>query len=591
MNLEHIETDILVVGGGGAGFRAAIAACEKGARTVLLSKGPLARCGASPMAGADFTLDGNSMNKLGREGDPNDSMEKVFNDIISQGYFLNNQKLVEQYVKTAPRLLSDLITYGLEILMSDQRMIYTHGTHIMDVLLKKAREAGVKLVEDIMLLDLLTKDGKVTGGIGLDIRSGKFIKYSAGAVIMATGGWHKAFWPNTGMRDLSGEGIAMASRAGATIGNMEFVTFCCNVMYEPPMWLGSLAPYLTSLICGGKLTNNKGEDILVKYDPELVKIGTSTEWNKSFVSYACCKEMRDGNAGPNGGVYYSRGPVPWDMFKMVCEFMFPNWKYKALDLATWGAMLEQDTPIEVGPAVEFFDGGIVINERMETSLEGLYAAGECTLGAFGSNRVFSAITEMLVHGLDAGENAAAYALKHKAIPLDEREAANLAEAYQKPLSQKDGLRPAEVRREVQIRAHRHLGPIRNETELKELLEFLQVVKNYKLPNLCTTGKGHVYNKEWLDAIELKNILFLLEASTRSALARTESRGVHIREDHLYTDNDNWLKESQVNYRNGLIEISHRPVTVTSMKPPTGRLPYLEMMKKMMQMHSDTGGKH
>jgi len=110
MNLEHIETDILVVGGGGAGFRAAIAACEKGARTVLLSKGPLARCGASPMAGADFTLDGNSMNKLGREGDPNDSMEKVFNDIISQGYFLNNQKLVEQYVKTAPRLLSDLIT-------------------------------------------------------------------------------------------------------------------------------------------------------------------------------------------------------------------------------------------------------------------------------------------------------------------------------------------------------------------------------------------------------------------------------------------------------------------------------------------------
>ena len=589
--IEHVETDVLIVGGGGAGFRAAIAACEKGARTMLLSKGPLARCGASPMAGADFTIDGNSMSKLGREGDPNDSMEKVFNDIVSQGYFLNNQKLVEQYSRTAPRLLSDLMAYGLEILMSDQRMIYAHGTHIMDVLLKKAMKAGVKLVEDLMLLDLLTTDGRGSGALGLDIKTGQFISYSAGAVIMATGGWHKAFWPNTGMRDLSGEGIAMASRAGATIGNMEFVTFCCNVMYEPPMWMGSIAPYLTSLICGGQLTNSKGDDILATYDPELVKTGTSTEWNKSFVSYASSKEIRQGNAGQNGGVFYSRGTASWDMFKMVCEFMFPNWKYKALDLAPWAKMLEQDKPIEVGPAVEFFDGGIIVNERFESNIEGLYAAGECALGTFGSNRVFSAITEMLVQGLDAGENAAAFALRNRAAPLDEKAVSRIVESAEQPLSRKEGLPPGAVRREVQVKAHRYLGPIRNQQELQDFLGYLQVVKKEKLPYVGTVSKGHIYNKEWLDAIELENILYLLEASTLSALARTESRGVHIREDHFYTDNDNWLKESLVQNKNGRFEISHRPVTITSMTPPTGRLPYLEMMKKIMQMHSDTGGKH
>jgi len=591
MNLKRVETDVLVVGGGGAGFRAAIASKEKGTDTVLLSKGPLARCGASPMAGADFTLDGNSMNKLGREGDPNDSMGKVFNDIVSQGYFLNNQRLVDQYVKTAPRLLNDLMAYGLEILMSDQRMIYAHGTHIMDVLLKKAREAGVKLFEDVMLLNLLTVDGRVSGALGLDIKSGQFISFNTRAVIMATGGWHKAFWPNTGMRDLSGEGIAMASRAGATIGNMEFVTFCCNVMYEPPMWMGSIAPYLTGLICGGKLTNSKGDDILASYDPDLVKTGTSTEWNKSFVSYASSREIRQGNAGQNGGVYYSRGQVSWDMFKMVCEFMFPNWKYKALDLAPWAKMLEEDRPIEVGPAVEFFDGGIVVNERFESSIEGLYAAGECALGTFGANRVFSAITEMLTQGLDAGENAAAYALRNKAAPINEKVIGRMVESAEKPLSRNEGLTPGAVRREVQVKAHRYLGPIRNQRELQDFLEFLQSVRKEKLPYLSTVSKGHVYNKEWLDAIELENILYLLEASTRSALARTESRGVHIREDHFYTDNDNWLKESLVQYKNGRFEISHRPVTITSMTPPTGRLPYLEMMKKMMQMHSDTGGKH
>ncbi len=588
---RKIETDVLVVGGGGAGFRAAIAAREKGAKVTLLSKGPLARCGASPMAGADFTLDGKSMNELGRDGDPGDSKEKCFNDIVTQGYYLNNQKLVQQYLDRAPRLMKDIMDYGTEIKLSDERMIYIVGTQLMDMLLKRARAVGVDLLEDVMLLELTTTGGKVTGGLGLDISTGNFISFECKSVIMATGGWHKAFWPNTGMRDLSGEGIAMAHRAGADIGNMEFITFACNVMYEPPIWRGSIAPYLVSLICGGKLTNNRGEDILAPYDPLIVERGTATEWNKSFISYATMKEVRAGNGFANGGVHYSRGDAPWEFVKLMAAFMFPNWKYKAIDLSEWGRMLENDEPIEVGPAVEYFDGGILVDERFATGVEGLYAAGECTRGAFGSNRVFSAITEMLVHGFDAGENAAEYALKSSSAGLNEKTLKEIQARVEEPLIRKKGLNIPQVRRRIQERAHRQLGPIRNEDELKDFIGFLESVKKDELPKLSTTSKSRIYNKEWIDALELDNIVYLLEAAARSALARTESRGVHYREDFPYTDNDSWLQESVVKYRDGAFEIGKRPVTVTTMTPPKGKMPYLDMMKKMMESRSDTGGKH
>jgi succinate dehydrogenase/fumarate reductase flavoprotein subunit len=586
-----IETDVLVVGGGGAGFRAAIAAREKGARVVLLSKGPMARCGASPMAGADFTLDGTSMNKLGREGDPNDTMEKVFNDIVTQGYYLNNQILVEQYVQRAPRLLKDLLDWGIDVKMSDERMIFTSGTGIMDVLLRKALAVGVECIEDIMLLDLLVQDGKVTGALGLDVRQGEFVVIKTKSVVMATGGWHKAFWPNTGMRDLSGEGIAMAHRAGADIGNMEFITFCCNIMYEPPMWRGSLAAYMLSMICGGQLTNNKEEDILADYDPYILKVGTSTEWNKSLISHVSALQNRQGKAHKNGGVHYRRGDVSWDFMKMVAAFVFPEWKYKAMNLEKWGNMLEANEPIEVGPAVEYFEGGIVINNRFETAIEGVYAAGECALGVFGANRVFSAITEMLVHGLDAGENAALFAAVSSVTDIDQKMINELEERYLDPIRRKDGTKPSVLRREIQEKAHAHLGPIRNAVELQQFLDYLLRVKKDNLPYLATDSKERTYNKEWIDAIEVYNLVHLLEASVKSALCRKESRGVHFREDYAFTDNDNWLRESVVKLNNGDLTVEHRPVTATSMTLPSGNVPYFEMMKKMMESHSDTGGKH
>jgi succinate dehydrogenase/fumarate reductase flavoprotein subunit len=588
---KTIGTEVLVVGGGGAGFRAAIGAREAGAKTLLLSKGPLARCGASPMAGADFTLDGRSLHKLGFPGAPDDTEEKFFNDIVTQGYYLNNQKLVEQYIRNAPARLKELLDWGIKVVFSEERAIFTSGLSLMDALLRRARETGVGLLEDTFLIDLLVEDGRIAGGLGLDIRTGDLIHFRAKAVVMATGGWHKAFWPNTGMRDLSGEGIAMAHRAGADIGNMEFITFCCNVLLSPPVWRGSIATYITSLLSGGELTNSRGEKFLEKYDPYVVEKGTSMEWNKGFVSFATLKEVREGKGTPNGGVYYGKGGVPWEIFEKKSADIFPNWKYKAMDLTEMAEALKNDGRVEVGPAVEYFDGGIVVNERFETPVPGLYAAGECALGPFGSNRVCSAITEMLVHGADAGKNAGDYARKMKEIPVASSALQRLQEIAEAPLKRGKGLRPAPVRRRVQEMAHKSLSPIRNAKELSAFLEFLDRVNKEEIPSLTATSQSRIYNKEWVDALELANMIHLLKAAAQSALFRTESRGVHYREEYPDTDNDHWLKESLVKFKAGALQVQVRPVTVTALTPPQGKVPFLEMMKEMMKSRSEIGGHH
>jgi succinate dehydrogenase/fumarate reductase flavoprotein subunit len=591
MVARTMETDVLVVGGGGAGFRAAIGAREKGARATLLSKGPLARCGASPMAGADFTLDGKALSELGRPGAPDDSKEKVFNDIVTQGFFLNNQRLVEQYIRQAPARLKELLDWGLGIMLSDERAVFTSGLGLMDVLLKRARAADVDLLEDVMLIDLVIQEGMVTGALALDVRKGDFIHIATKAVVMATGGWHKAFWPNTGMRDLSGEGMVIAHRAGADLGNMEFITCCCNVLLEPPMWRGSLATYIIGMLAGHKLTNNRGETFLDGYDPYTVSTGTSTEWNKSFVSYATSKEVREGRGLPRGGVHFSRGDIPWENYELYCSVVFPNWKYKALDLTELGRRFKENEPIEVGPVVEYFDGGIIVDETFATAVTGLFAAGECTLGLFGANRVFSAITEMLVHGADAGWNASEYARGAKVPAPDAERLAEKRRKAEQPLERKGDLRPAAVRRRVQEMAQGCLGPIRTGQELTAFLQEIRRVKQEELPLLATTSKGRCYNKEWLDALELEHMLDLLEFAAASALQRTESRGVHFREDHPDTDNDHWLRESVVKRTDTGFQLTTRPVCATSLTPPGGVTPYLDMIKRMMESHSDIGGHH
>lgn len=588
---QNIKTDVLIIGGGGAGFRAAIGAREKGAHTLLLSKGPLARCGATPMAGADFTLDGLSLSRMGFPGEPEDNREKFLNDMLTHGFFINNQKLCEQYINNAPLRLQELLDWGWNIVESEERAVVGSGIGIMDALLKQAKKQGVVFMEDIFVLDLIVQDKQVIGALGLDIKAGQLISFEARSVVIATGGWHKAFEPNTGMRDLSGDGIAMAHRAGALIGNMEFITFCPNILYEPPNCKGSLAPYIFHYACGGCLTNSSGEAFLKKYDPLVYEVGTITEWNKCFISFASAVEARAGKTTPVGGVFYSLGNVSYEEFEKKAAPYMPKWKYKALDLSGIASRLRAGGKIEVGPAVEYFDGGIVVDEQFKTNLDGLFAAGECVLGPFGANRVFAAITEMLVHGADAGQNAADFAGSVKQESMDRDALSDAVQNAIAPLERNSTKSPVELRQAVQKKAHKCLSPVRNHEELIEFIEFINNIKQVELPNLGVTSKSLLYNKAWLDVLELKNMVHLLGISAQSAIARTESRGVHYREDFPNTDNNFWLKESISKWSNDEIIIDYRPVTVTHTQLPTGVDSYVDALKQMMASHSDIKGGH
>ena len=591
MDTKAIETDVLVIGGGGAGLRAAIGAAEKGATTMLISKGPVARSGASLLAGADLTLDGRSLHELGFPGEPSDTKDKFFNDIVTQGFYLSNQKFVEFYVENAPKRVKELLDLGIKVSFSEERAIFTSGLSILSVLLKRAKEIGVETMDDVMLIDLLTKNGKISGALALDIRTGDLITFRSKSIVLATGGWHKAYSPNAGSRELSGDGVAAAYRAGVELANMEFVTFCCNVLLWPPKWQGIIFPYLLHLLIGGKLVNNKGEDFLSKYDPVVVKFGTSMEWNKSFVSVATALEVLEGRGSPHGGVYYEVGDMSWKEFESHVTKYYPNWKYKRIDFSELGKMLKDGKPVEVGPAAEYFEGGIVVSEKFETTIPGLYAAGECTASLFGANRVAAATTEMLVEGAIAGESAAEYAKKVDMPEIDEKQIEKLMEKALNPLKRKDGVKPAELKKRIQRMAHEKLGPVRKREGIEELIRFIEVVKEKELPKLYVSSKNRKYNKEWIETLELENVIQILELSAKSALMRTESRGVHYRLDRPYTDNNNWLKEIIIKKVNNKIDLTTRPVTVTKLPLPRGVIPYIEMMKKVMEAHSEIGGHH
>jgi len=586
-----IDSGVLVVGGAGAGLRAAIGAKEKGVRVTLISKGPVARSGASLLAGADLTLDGKSLHELGFPGELRDTKQKFFKDIVTQGFYLNNQRLVEIYVEDAPKRVKELLDWGIKVSFSEERAIFTSGSSILSALLRRAKEIGVETMDDIMLIGLLTKNGKVSGALGLGIKTGDLIVFRSKAVVLATGGWHKAYSPNAGSRELSGDGHAAAYRAGAKLANMEFVTFCCNVLLWPPKWRGIIFPYLLHLLVGGKLVNSKGDDFLSKYDPTIVKVGTSMEWNKSFVSIATTLEVLEGRGSPHGGVYYEADDMIWEEFESRVTGHYPNWKYKGIDFSELGEMLKGRKPVEVGSAAEYFEGGIAVNEKFETSIPGLYAAGECTASLFGSNRVAAATTEMLVEGAIAGESAAEYVKKVEMPEIDERQVERLKEKALNPLKREGEVKPADLKNHIQRMAHEKLGPIRNREGVEEFIQFMETVKKNELPKLYTSSKSRRYNKEWIEALELENIVQILEISAKSALTRTESRGVHYRSDYPHTDNDNWLKEIIVKRVDDEIHTTTRAITVTKLPPPGGVVPYMEMMKKMMEAHSEIGGHH
>lgn len=572
-NSESHVTDVLVVGGEGAGLRAAIEASDKGARTTLVSKGRIGKSGATMLAGADITLDGKSASKIGLPGNENDSPEKFFRDILIQGYHLNNQKLVEAYVRDASARTKEMIDWGMKYVWDGKRAVISQGIEIDRVLVDQVRKRPITVMEDVYITNLLTQGNTVVGAFGLDIKHGVFVVLRSKAVVIATGGWQRAYSFTSAPEGLTGDLHAAAFRAGADLVNMEMVTFCPNAILWPPAFRGDIFPYLLVEMFGDMLDKH-GQPYLREYDQRIFKIATTTEWNKLIFCIASTRVVKSGNGSPGGGTYYSIKAVPSNIIEEG-EKLFPGWKWLKTNYSDLIKWLREGNAVEVAPAAHYMESGIRVNEFAATTLKGLYAAGECSGGLFGANRVASAITQILVQGGIAGASAAEHAKKTSLEEPDQEQLRVIEARLVEPFERKTGVRPFELKRKIQRIADNHLWVIRDGAGLKQAVDELESIARNDLPRVAIQAQPRTYSKEWIDFMQVRSLLVVLEASARSALMRKESRGVHYRSDYPETDNNHWLREIVVRQVGGRMTLKPSPVVVTKTRLPRGKFGFEE----------------
>jgi len=352
---------------------------------------------------ADVECDGNSLYNMGfPEAGKDDSKDAWFEEIVHQGMFLNNQKLVEIYVDDAPDRVRELIDWGVKVSrLESERGISISSRELLDVLMRKVTESGVESESNVEAVDILVTDGRVSGVLGINVVTGDYVVYTAKTVILATGGWHSLYPFTSGSTDLTGDGQAMAYRAGAELINMEMVTFCPNTVLTPRRYQGSIVPYILHTTGYGHLLNKKGEEFLDRYfDREVMDLALHTEWNKLLVSFAESKEI-EGEGTENGGLYFSMKHCPNEVFERIGQEI-PGLKQSYQDMMD---RLESGYSLEVAPGAECFEGGIKVNEKYETTVPGLYAAGETTGHFYGTAPNAVSALRALVFGKIAGREA------------------------------------------------------------------------------------------------------------------------------------------------------------------------------------------
>ena len=574
-----LKTDVLIIGSEGVGARAAIAAQENGANVLIVTKGRMGKSGATVTAVAGFAIGGRAIRDvLGLPGDTEDSPEAFFEDIILEGKHINNQKLVELVVDEGPLRIKELMDWGMKLRAHDSRIgghrfsrcVSTSGRQIINTLKRKVKQyGGIRVIEDMMVTDLLTLEGQVIGAVGLDLRKGEFVVISAKAVMLATGGGQMVYPIQTAPEELTGDGQSMAYRAGAELIDMEMVQYHpCNFI-SPPAWKGIGFPF--TIGPGGGLRNtwllNKwGERFMDKWDPERMENST-----RDTLSIAIMTEVLEGRGSPHGGAFLSFAHLPQNLIDYFGEWFHllgPDWHFGGFKFKNLIEDVKKGYAIEVVPACHFFMGGIRINENCETNLAGLFAIGEVAGGCHGANRLSDvALTEIFVHGAIGGKEAALYAKKTEHTKVNVRQVKELEGKLLQPLLRKSGISPFEVKKRIQDLAWQKAGVIRTSTSLTQALEEIQRIKTETLPQINCKAKEREYNREWMEAIQLENLLTTLECITQSALLRTESRGAHYRKDSPEIDNKHWLQDTILQNVGGQMRISQSPVVVTRWAVP------------------------
>jgi succinate dehydrogenase/fumarate reductase flavoprotein subunit len=572
-----LKADIVIIGSEGAGARAAVEVARHGMKPLLLTKGKIGRSGATVTAMADFEVDSKSaVEVLGLKGDIRDSKEKFFEDTLISGGYLSNQKMLERHVNDIPEIAKEMMDKGMKVAQeldhaagqTYPRSVMTTGPEFMRILIKMCKEENVAVYEHFMATDLVKKDGRVIGVVGLDLSTGEFVEIGAKAIIMATGGGMQMYPYSTAPDELTGDGHAMAFRAGVSFIDLEMIQFMGCTMMTPPAVEGQgfgygLCADINPLDCW--LLNKFGTRFMADKDPIHKEHVT-----RDKLAVGMMTEVFEGRGSEHGGIYVSVSHLP----KQIVD-NYPQSKnvpYLSKDWEMFGFSYKQimeeakaGKALEMGVASHFFCGGIKVDENGYSGIPGFYAAGEVTGGTEGGNRISgNALTQILVQGKAAGAAAADFA---KTAGFEEfpKDMAEYTERVNGPLS-REGLSSFEIRKALQKVCWEKLCVVRTEESLKYVLEQVAEFKK-QLPLVGCKAKNKIYNREWVDALQLESLITLTELVATSALQRKESRCVHYRHDFPDTNYKEFTMNNILENKSGRIATHFEPVVVTSIVPP------------------------
>ena len=544
---EIVITDVLIVGSEGAGARAALEASKRCKSVVVATKGVVGKSGATLTADADIDIDSRSAAELfGLPGDMNDSPEKFAEDMCKEGEYLNNQRLVTIHCDEAPMRLKELVDWGARIDKLTHapghtypRGVWVPGTEFARVLTKELKKRdNIKLLEHMMITDLLTDNGRVVGAAGIEITTGKFFVIKAKAVIFCTGGAMRIYPHTTAPDELTGDGLAMAYRVGAKLIDMEFPMFLPYTLIKPDSLNGVDFSYLLSAYVQAQALNRHGERYMYKYDPERLEHST-----RDVNSIAAMVEVLDGKGSPAGGTYLSLKHLPDNLIDFSAEWFPSNishWRYGGFNMTDYLPDLHTQA-LETSPASHFWNGGVQIDEFCQTGIAGFYACGEGTGSIHGANRVSgNALTMTQVWGPRAGIYASEYANKAGSGNIHLDQVMAIKERLHAPLKRNDGADPIALRKRIQDVAWKYVGVVREEKGLSKGLEEIAAMRA-DLDQVYVSNKAKRFNHEWVEALQLENMLDVMEMVAEASLVRKESRGALYRRDFPKTDNINWVK--------------------------------------------------
>ena len=537
---ETHEHDVLIIGAGGAGLCAAIAALGQGATVAVVCKSLLGKA-HTVMAEGGIAAAMSNVDKA-------DDWRTHFRDTMRGGKFLNNWRMAHLHAQEAPDRVRELEQWGAlfdrtsdgEIL---QRAFGGHTfkrlCHVGDrtglEMIRTLQDRGVHLGIDVYMecaITRLLKDGdRLAGAFGYWRESGRFVVFKAKSVVIATGGIGKAWRITSNSWEYTGDGMGLAYDAGAELMDMEFVQFHPTGMVWPPGVQGIL---VTEAVRGegGVLRNKDGERFMERYDPEKMELST-----RDVVARAIYTEAKEGRGTEHGGAYLDISHKPADYVKKKLPSLYHQFRELADVDITQG-------PMEVGPTCHYMMGGIRVEaETAEATIPGLFAAGEAAAGLHGANRLGgNSLSDLLVFGRRAGLSAAAHAKQVDSVSIDAEDVLEATREMLEPFERPSGESPYDIHRDLQEAMQNNVGIFRNEDDLKKGLMELESLKA-RAAKVRVEG-SRLFNPGWHLARDLKAMLTVSEAVALSALERKESRGAHSRIDYPNYD-EAWGRQNNI----------------------------------------------